>query len=70
MEFTPKEEDIIVYLAGYVLGTLYRRMRFSKMNKSMYHQQCLSISLAGKLTSSTSDTVILVLRINNTNWLI
>ena len=56
MEFTPKEEDIIVYLAGYVLGTLYRRMRFSKMNKSMYHQQCLSISLAGKLTSSTSDT--------------
>ena len=23
MEFTPKEEDIIVYLAGYVLGTLY-----------------------------------------------
>ena len=55
-EFTPKEEDIIVYLGGYVFGTLYRRMRFSKMNKSMYHQQCLSILLAGKLTSSASDT--------------
>lgn len=64
IEFTPKEEDIIVYLAGYVLGTLYRRMRFSKMNKSMYHQQCLSISLPGKLASSTSDTNYILVLLN------
>ena len=48
-EFDDKEKAIIGYLSGYVFGTFYRRIRFSKHgNKDIYQQQCLSFLLAGK----------------------
>ena len=48
-EFDDKEKSIIAHLSGYVFGTFYRRIRFSKRDTaSLYHQQCLSFLTAGK----------------------
>jgi len=53
-KFNEKERSIIAYLGGYVFGTFYRRIRFSKSsNSSLYHQQCLSFLVAGKCTGET-----------------
>ena len=52
--FTEKERSIVAYLAGYVFGTSYRRIRFSKAEKSSYHQQCLSLLSAGKYNEETN----------------
>ena len=56
-KFTDKEMSIIAYLSGYVFGTFYRRIRFSKSStKSTYHQECLSFLIAGK-SSETNNPV-------------
>lgn len=48
-QFTEKEKSIITYIIGYVFGTMFRRMRFSKLhNTTLYHQQYLSFVMAGK----------------------
>lgn len=39
---------IITYLGGYVVSTLFRRIRFSKAAHNVYQQQCMSILLASK----------------------
>ena len=54
-EFSEKESSLISYLSGYVFGTLYRRIRFSKSGKgkSYYGQQCLSFLLAGKCSGES-----------------
>ena len=44
----------ITYLSGYVVGTLYRRIRFSK-KQYLYHQHYLSILLACKCTGTETD---------------
>lgn len=56
-QFSDKERSIICYLSGYVFGTFYRRIRFSKSscNTSLYHQQCLSLLLAGKSTDENKE---------------
>ena len=48
--FSEKEKSIICYLSGYVVGTFYRRIRFSRSSNKdvLYHKQCLSILLAAK----------------------
>ena len=51
-QLSPKEKSIICYLGGYVFGTLYRRLRFSKTNKNIFNQQSLSILLAGKASDN------------------
>lgn len=53
--FSKKEKSIICYLGGYVFGTLYRRIRYSKLCQNMLNQQCLSILLAGKITTDEHD---------------
>ena len=50
-QFTAKRKSIIAYISGYVFGTMYRRIRFSKSSQEMisiYHQQCLSFLMAEK----------------------
>lgn len=55
--FNEKEKSIIAYLSGYVVGTLYRRIRFSKKNKEFYHYQALSYLMECKLVDgSETDT--------------
>ena len=46
--FTLKDKEILSYLSGYVVVTLYRRLRFSQKEKGMYHQHCLAILVACK----------------------
>ena len=46
--FNAKDKEILSYLSGYVVATMYRRLRFSKKEKGMYHQHCLSILIACK----------------------
>ena len=49
--FTERQKSIIAYLSGYVFGTMYRRIRFSKLTHNsadIYHRQCLSFLIAGK----------------------
>ena len=50
-----KDMSLISYLAGYVFGTFYRRIRFSKSGNygSFYHQQCLSFLMAGKIVDES-----------------
>ena len=49
-----KDNSIISYLSGYVFGTFYRRLRFSKSKSStLYHQQCLSFLMAGKCSGES-----------------
>ena len=45
-----KKISVISYLLGYIFGTFYRRIRFSKSGHfgSVYYQQCLSFLMAGK----------------------
>ena len=56
-EFTEKEKSIICYLSGYVFSTFYRRVRFSnkKSSDNIYHQQYLSLLLAGKVSEGGAD---------------
>ena len=54
-KFTEKEKSIICYVSGYVFSTIYRRIRFSKKIKTTFHQQCLSILLAGKHNEDSPD---------------
>ena len=36
-QFTEKKKSIITYISGHVFGTMYRRMRFSKLhNTTLY----------------------------------
>ena len=51
VQFTERQKQIIVYLGGYVVGTFYRRIRFSK-KKDFYHKQCLSFLLACRYTNN------------------
>ena len=53
-QFSDKEKSIITYLSGYVVGTLYRRIRFAK-KQYLYHQHYLSLLLACKCTSTETD---------------
>ena len=56
-DFSLKDIEIITYLSGYVVGTLYRRIRFSKRAKTMVDQHCLSILMACKYVEGTeTDT--------------
>ena len=34
-QFTQTEKSIITYISGYVFGTMYRRMRFSKLHNTI-----------------------------------
>ena len=54
-KFSEKERSIIGYLSGYVFGTFYRRIRFSKSSQSagLYHEQCLSFLVAGKCSGES-----------------
>ena len=48
-QFTGKGKSIITYISGYIFGTIYQRIRFSKLhNTSLYHEQCLSVLMARK----------------------
>ena len=53
--FSEKDRSIICYLAGYVFGTLYRRLRFSSNKDTDYNQQCLSILSDEKSTDADPD---------------
>lgn len=55
-QFTERETSIIAYISGYVFGTMYRRIRFSKSERTVYHQQCLSFLLAGKCTGESKQS--------------
>lgn len=52
-DITEKDKEVISYLSGYVVGTLYHRLRFSKKAKGVHHEQCLSFLLACKLMENT-----------------
>ena len=52
--FSAKEVDIIKYLAGYVFGTVYRRLRNNKYTRNMLGEQSLCVLLAGKTTVQDS----------------
>jgi len=55
-KFTTKDLEIINYLSGFVVGTIYRRARI-KMKAGEYQNQCLSLLLAFKLCEgSETDT--------------
>ena len=56
-QFSEKDKSVIAYLSGYVLRTIYCRIRFSKSScyTSLYHQQCLHVLLAGKLSDESTD---------------
>ncbi|XP_057298339.1 uncharacterized protein LOC130629219 [Hydractinia symbiolongicarpus] len=56
--FSPKEKQIIKYLAGYVFGTLYRRIRRSKQSRSILNLQSIHLLIAGKSTDQEHDTEI------------
>ena len=57
MKFTEKENEVISHLAGYVVGTFYRRIRFSKNYGLLYQQQALSFLLICKFVDGTeTDT--------------
>lgn len=43
-----RSKAVITYLGGYVVSTLYRRIRFSKGVQTNYQQQCMSLLLAAK----------------------
>ena len=56
-DLSQKDKEVISYLSGYVIATLYKRLRFSKKAKRMYHQQCLSLLKACKyVDGSETDT--------------
>lgn len=56
LELPEKEKSIVAYLSGYVVGTLYRRIRLSKM-KGIYHEQSLEFLISCKLVDgSETDT--------------
>lgn len=61
--YTSKENNIIKYLSGYVFGTVYRRLRQSKVTQSMLGLQCLHLLIAGKKSvedsSSDRDTILI-----------
>ena len=48
VELNQKEKEIVSYLSGYVISTLYRRLRFSQKHRQTSHQQCLSFLMACK----------------------
>ena len=55
-EFSEKDQEVICYLSGYVFGTFYRRIRFSKSRtQNIYRHQCLSLLLAGKVPEDSAE---------------
>ena len=55
--FSLKDVEVITYLSGYVVDTLYRRIRFSKQAKTMIDQHYLSILMDCKFVEGTeTDT--------------
>ena len=56
-EFTEKDKQIISYLSGYVIGTFYRRLRFNKKQKGLYHQKCLSLLMACKFVEGSESDI-------------
>ena len=58
--FTKKENSIIRYLAGYVISTVYRRLRRSKSTLSQLGSQSLDLKLAGKSSSENDDSEIFI----------
>ena len=57
IEFTKRQKEIIAYVSGYVIGTLYRRLRYSKDHQSFFNQQCLSFLQAFKLVDGKETDV-------------
>ena len=55
-QFSKRDLASIGYLSGYVFGTVYRRIRSSKQWQNAISEQCMSILLAGKISSS-DDTL-------------
>lgn len=53
-KFTEKERNIIKYISGYVMKTLYCRLRKSSAHRSDANVEHMSILLAGKDTSESS----------------
>ena len=52
---------MISYLSGYIFGTFYRRIRFSKsvfFFGSVYYQQCLTFLMVGKCNGESIPMVI------------
>ena len=56
--FSERENNILYYLSGYVLGTLYRRIRNSSKPINEYSQQILSILTAGRVSEGYLDKSI------------
>ena len=54
--FTEKERNIIKYISGYVMKTLYCRLRKSTVHRSDTNIKHMSILLAGKDTCESSTT--------------
>ena len=54
-KFSAKEKSLIAHLSGYVFGAFYRRICLSKTahQDQTYHQQCLSLLVAGKCVGET-----------------
>ena len=55
-QFSKRELASIGYLSGYVFGTVYQRISSSKQWQNAISEQCMSILLAGKISSS-DDTL-------------
>ena len=55
-----KEIAMISYLSGYIFGTFYRRIRFSKFVffGSVHYQQCLRFLMVGKCNGESIPIVI------------
>ena len=66
-----KEREIVTYLSGYVVGTFYGRIRFSK-HKGIYQQQYLSLLMACKLIegseTDTSHQKLVDLKNRGSSW--
>ena len=60
--FTPKEQNIIQYLSGYVFGTLYRRIKVSKQCQSDHSICSLQLLTAGKSTDADLDDKNVLIR--------
>ena len=54
-DLSEREVAVVVYIAGYVFGQLYRRIRKSKLWESDLCQQKLALFKAGKIESVDSD---------------
>jgi len=54
VQFSEKDGTVIFYLSGYVVGTYYKRIRFSK-HQGIYHEQCSCFLMACKFKDNEHD---------------